>query len=297
LSKIKTIALERNPGIAGDFLQLIKFRLTLVVVITSMLGYMITAGVGARWLDICILSLGGFLVAGASNVMNQALEKDYDKLMKRTRFRPIADGRMSVSTGVMIAGVMCVLGLLLLSYFNMITAFLGALAFVVYAFIYTPLKRNTTWSVAVGAVPGALPVLIGCVAVEGTISQFALLLFGIQFLWQFPHFWSIGYLGFRDYRFAGFKLVPASEAGEVDRRLGWFSLLYCLAILPLVSFLIYLNMISFFAGLIAVLLTGVMAFFAFQFHRQFDRKTARMLMFSSLVYMPAILLIIFMDVF
>ncbi|MDX1409767.1 MAG: protoheme IX farnesyltransferase, partial [Saprospiraceae bacterium] len=168
---------------------LVKFRLTLLVVFSSVMAFAVAAGTITQWFPMLILAIGGFLVAGASNAINQILERDYDKLMERTAIRPVASGRMQVSEAIAIAGLMLLFGIVALALFNPLTAFLGTLSFIIYAFIYTPLKRYSTSAVAVGAIPGAMPALIGCVAFEGTVSWLALVLFGLQFLWQFPHFW------------------------------------------------------------------------------------------------------------
>ena len=191
-----------------DILELVKFKLTSVVVITSALSYLVVSQFYTfDWFILGMLTLGGFLVASAANAMNEVLEKDFDILMERTKNRPVATGRMKVSDAVMISGLLCLAGIVCLALINPITSFLGMISFVSYAFIYTPLKRYSTLAVPVGAVPGALPVLIGATACSGEITILGLVLFAIQFLWQFPHFWAIGYLGFEDYKKAGYKLV------------------------------------------------------------------------------------------
>jgi len=198
-ARTHTISIRKSSW-TQDVLELVKVRLTTLVVFSAVMSYLIAAGIQVRALPVLILCLGGFLVAGAANALNQILERDYDKLMERTAGRPLASGRMTASLALVIAGFMLLIGLVALALFNPITAFLGMLSFIIYAFIYTPLKRYTTASVAIGAIPGALPVLIGWVAFEGTISWMAIVLFGIQFLWQFPHFWAIGWLSFDQYQ-------------------------------------------------------------------------------------------------
>ena len=180
---------------------------------------MIVATEGFNVLALILLGTAGFLITSAANAFNQILEKDYDSLMKRTSNRPLASGRMNVTEAVLIAGLCYVIGIVLLAWFNPMAAILGSIAVVSYAFVYTPLKRVGPLSVFVGAIPGALPCLIGCVAYEGSITTTAIILFGLQFFWQFPHFWSIGYLGINDYKKAGFKLVPTLH-GKAHPSLG-----------------------------------------------------------------------------
>ena len=213
------IASQEKFSKVRDYILLVKLRLSLVVVVSSILGYMVVANGNGNWVDLLLLAAGGFLVTSAANALNQVLEKDFDILMTRTANRPVATGRMKASEAVMFAGLSCLLGIVVLATFNPLTALLGMLSLIIYAFVYTPLKRYSTLAVAVGAIPGALPVMIGATAFSGTLTLFAFCLFAIQFLWQFPHFWSIGYLGFDDYKKAGYKLLP-ERMGQIDRNLG-----------------------------------------------------------------------------
>ena len=267
-------------------------RLTSMVVFSAVVGYAIAAGGTIQFLPVLILGVGGFCVAGAANAINQILEKDYDSLMTRTADRPVAAGRMQSSEAVVIAGMLLLTGIVLLALFNPLTAFLGMLSFILYAFLYTPMKRYGTLSVAIGAVPGALPVVIGTVAFEGSIGWLAIVLFAVQFLWQFPHFWSIGFLSFDQYQRAGFKLVPASSDGKVHGSLGWYTLWYALLLLPVCG-------ISLWSGVTGVWTTILMAVIslgyihrAFLFWRKFDQTAARALMFTSFAFLPSILITI-----
>jgi len=177
-------------------------------------------------------------------------------------------------------------GLLFLAYFNSLTALLGAVSLISYAFVYTPLKRYSPIAVFVGAFPGALPVLVGCVAVDGTITTFALLLFAIQFFWQFPHFWAIGWLSFKDYKKAGFKIVPVNVDGSIDSEIGLQSLIYTILIIPVVVLFFYLQMIGVFG--FALLMAGTLYFIymAFRFYKSPSDPSARKLMFASLYFLP-----------
>lgn len=273
-----------------DYSLLVKFKLTITVVLTSLLGYLVASQGQINWIGFVWLMLGGFLVTASANAINEVLEKDYDILMSRTAIRPLAAGRMKVSEAVLFAGIALLLGVSILAMFNPVTALFGMISFVLYAFIYTPLKRYSTMAVSIGAIPGALPVLLGCTAVEGKITLLALLLFIIQFLWQFPHFWSIGYLGFSEYKKAGYKLLPVNDEGEVDRNIGLHAFIYASLIIPAIGYMYYLGYLG-MPGLIVCLLAVIAyAYFAFRFHRSFDRPSALALMFSSFFFMPLILI-------
>ena len=278
---------------ARDYKLLVKLRLTLTVVFSSVMAFLI-AGSNSGWVAIAILALGGFLVTAAANALNQVLEKDYDRLMKRTADRPLAAGRMTVSEGVLAAGLMSLFGIVLLALFNPWASFFGMVALLTYAFLYTPYKRISPFSVVIGAVAGALPTLIGCVAAQGELTYLALILFAIQFFWQFPHFWAIGWLGYEDYSKAGYKLMPVKN-GELDRSIGLQSFIYTL-------FLLLVSTAPFFLGVsgwISLILVGALglsfAYFAWQFYRQWDRKSALKLMFFSFAYIPMALIIFYLD--
>ncbi len=273
-----------------DYGLLIKLRLSLVVVLSSVFGYVIVSQSDFSWLQLLTLVLGGFLVTGAANALNQVFEKDYDCLMERTANRPVASGRMKQTEAIIFAGIACILGTALLATFNTLTAFMGMLSLVLYAFVYTPLKRYSTIAVAVGAIPGALPVMIGITAYEGHITVFAFLLFVIQFLWQFPHFWSIGYLGYEDYKKAGYKLLPETN-GQIDRNLGLSSMFYAVLMIP-VSILMFIRLpqVSIGSTVIAIVLSLAYMYFCYGFHKRFDKKSALLLMFYSFLFLPLILL-------
>ncbi|MCB0633452.1 MAG: heme o synthase [Saprospiraceae bacterium] len=279
---------------AQDYYLLIKLRLSLTVVFSSVIAFLIASNGPVNWLAAGILAVGGFLVTGAANSLNQVLEKDYDALMKRTADRPLAAGRMKISEAVLAAGLMSMFGISLLALFNPWTAFLGTLSLVAYAFLYTPVKRISPLAVVIGAVPGALPTMIGCVAAQGQLSLLALSLFAIQFLWQFPHFWSIGYLGFSDYQKAGYQLMPAKN-GKPDPNVGFQAFLYTLFLLP-VSGLPYFLGVSGVISLVFALLLGLAYIgFAWKFFRRYDRKSALGLMFFSFGYIPLTLIAFWLD--
>ncbi len=286
-------AKRTEQNLVQRFGVLVKFKLSSIVVTTAILSYLIVAlGTNFSSLTLLLLSTGGFLVTFASNALNQVLEREFDTMMDRTKYRPVATGEMSVSTAVLLAGIMSVVGIVCLSFIHPLVGLLGTVSFMLYAFVYTPLKRHTTLSVAIGAIPGALPILIGTTAGEGSITLFGLCLFAIQFFWQFPHFWSIGYLSFEDYSKAGFKLLPIEKDGKIARSLGMSSSIYAALILPVcvVMFLMgNINLIEFIGTM--VLSIGYLVL-SVLFHKRFDRVSARKLMFYSFLYVPILLIIL-----
>lgn len=277
-----------------DFGELVKFRLSLTVVYSAVMAYLIASTGVTNWVAVLILAVGGFCVAGAANALNQVLERDYDKLMKRTANRPLAAGRMTISEAVMLAGLLSIIGLILLATFNPWASFFGVIALLSYAFLYTPMKRISPSAIAIGAFPGALPMLIGCVAFEGELTSLAFALFAIQFFWQFPHFGAISWLGFEDYQKAGFKFV-ASQNGERDLTIGLQGFLYALCLVP-VGLIPFLTGAT---GVVSAVVMGVLAiiyaWFGWNLYRSNDRKSAVMLMFSSFFYLPFALTVLWID--
>lgn len=278
----------------GDIMQLVKMRLTAMVVFSSVAAFLIASSFTVSWTYALMLAIGGFFVAGASNALNEVLEKDYDILMTRTKDRPIAAGRMSMSTGVLIAGLMSLVGISILALFNPLTAFLGMLSLILYAFVYTPMKRQSSVAVMLGAIPGAMPMLIGCVAFQGYISSLGLVLFTFLFLWQIPHFWAIGYLGLEDYNKAGYKFIPQSN-GQVAERIKLQSLV--ITVLMAIGSLALINFND--MSILSVCLIGVaglgFSYTAFMFLKKTNRSSALQLMFGSIIYLPLVLIIMMID--
>lgn len=257
------------------------------MVLSSVLAYLIAlGGASVSWWGIFVLTGGGFLTTAAANVLNELLEKDYDKLMARTSMRPLAEGRLSVSDALLIAGFSSIGGITLLALFNPWTAFLGMVSLISYAFIYTPLKRVGPIAVLVGAIPGALPALIGCAAAEGSLTTLGLTLFAIQFFWQLPHFYAIGYLGFNDYRKAGFKLVPELDGNADTNTLGRDSIASTLILLPLGCIPYFLGATNLVSSLIVLILGIAFLYFAVVFRGAPSRKSALAMMFFSFAYLP-----------
>lgn len=278
-----------------DYKMLVKFRLTATVVFSSVVAFMIASPSAINWVGVFVLALGGFLVTGAANTLNQVLEKDFDRQMSRTADRPLAANRMQMSEAVMAAGFMALFGITFLALFNPWTAFLGTLSMVIYAFLYTPVKRISPIAVAIGAVPGALPTMIGCVAAQGELTFLALTLFAVQFLWQFPHFWSIGWLGFDDYSEAGYRLIPTNDEGKPARSIGFQAFLYALFLIPVGLLPYYIGVSGWVSALIALVLAFGYAAFSWRFYREWTRKAALQLMFFSFLYIPVFLLAILID--
>lgn len=277
-----------------DYGLLFKFRLSLTVVFSAAMGFLLAMSGTIDWAGLGVLCLAGFLLAGASNALNQVLEKDYDKLMNRTANRPLATGRMSVSEAVLVAGLASVVALLMFALvFNPLTAFLGSLSLISYAFIYTPMKRVSPVAVWIGAFPGALPPVIGWVAVTGTFGVEALVLFAIQFIWQLPHFWAIGWVAYDDYMRGGFKLLPSN--GGRNKSTALQCLVYSLLLIP-VTLLPYGIGLTGWVSAIGLVILGI-AFAAtnFNLYQKSDKKAALTVMFASFLYLPLALLLMVID--
>ncbi|MBC8173270.1 MAG: protoheme IX farnesyltransferase [Chitinophagales bacterium] len=274
-----------------DYYILVKFRLSFIVVFSSAIGYVFAGGDMQHFY---LFLLAGFLITAASNTLNQIIEKDTDKLMQRTAERPLAAGRMQVTEAMIAAGVMAVSGIILMWYFfNPISALLGALSLLSYAFIYTPVKKLSPVAVFIGAFPGAIPPVIGWAAATNEINQIAWILCAIQFVWQFPHFWSIAWVSFDDYAKAGFYLLP-NHTGR-SRASAFHIVIYTVMLIPV-------SMLPFFMGItgsisaIIVLLTGIVFLYqASVLYKTGEVKHARSLMFGSFLYLPIVFISLLAD--
>lgn len=267
-----------------DYSLLVKFRLNLTVVFSAVIGYLVALGSNVSLFNIFMLALAGFMVTSSANALNQIIEKDYDKLMKRTANRPLATGRMGISEALLIAGISGVLGLVILHFlFNDLAAVVGAISLISYAFIYTPLKRIHSIAVFVGAIPGALPPVIGWVAAQGVLSYEAYILFSIQFLWQFPHFWAIGWLGADEYKKAGYKLQPTPEMRNKYTAILVITYIVFLIGATIVPALI--GVFSYYFIGIAIALGGIFLYGGITLLRHCNQKAALTLMFSSIIYL------------
>lgn len=276
------------------YFELIKFRLSFLVAFSCAFGYMLGVQGAINWLNLIMLSLGGLLVSGASITINQILEKDYDVLMKRTMDRPLPTHRLQVNEAVVFAFIIGSLGLILLLQFsNILTTLLAIVSMILYSFVYTPLKRVGPIAVFVGAFPGALPPLLGWVAATGTINYEALLIFGIQFIWQFPHFWAIAWVADEDYKKAGFKLLPSG--GKKDLGTAIQIMIYTLFLIPL-GLLPAIFGLTGIKSAVVVTICGVL-FLSQTFYLMKDcsRKSALKIMFGSFIYLPLVQIAYLLD--
>ncbi len=288
-----------------DFKEITKAGLSISVVFSSVAGYFlgILDTSSFSWITLFMLAVGGYCMVGASNAFNQIIEKDLDKLMDRTKNRPIAAGRISVNSGFIIASALTLLGLIILYNINPKTAMFGAVSIFLYTSIYTPLKTITPLSVFVGAIPGAIPFMLGWVAATDEFSLEAGTLFLIQFFWQFPHFWAIGWFLFDDYKKAGFFMLPT---GKKDKGTALQTILYTIwliiasllpAIFPYIGIVgsrLYLSPIS----AIIVFLLGIwMLYYALELYKKRDSKAARKLMLVSVSYITLLQLVYIADKF
>lgn len=292
MNKAKVTAVRYS--IPMDIGILVKFKLSLMVVMSSALSYLILAKDRFVLFDFCLLLVGGLLVTFAANALNQSIEREYDKMMSRTANRPVAAGRMSLSNAVLLAGIFCTLGILALSLISLPAAVLGMLSFVLYAFVYTPLKRYSPIAIPVGAIPGALPTLIaGVIACNGfTVEGIAL--FGLQYLWQFPHFWSIAWLGHQDYMKAGFRLIRDVD-GKPDPMYGVYSALYAglsLIVLWMMHWANPLHSIVLFSVGCCIL---IYVFFGVNLYLKNNSIAARQLMFISFFYLPVLFFLFYLN--
>jgi protoheme IX farnesyltransferase len=283
-----TIQTTKYSKLSG-FAKLTKFRLGSLVVFSAVITYLTVAS-SPDWRHILALCLGGFFVTSAANGFNQIIEKDLDKLMERTRQRPMPTGVLSNNEALVFCAVLGIAGTILLwVYTNPLSGILGFVCILLYALAYTPLKRVTPFSVFVGAFPGALPTLIGGVAATsgfGEVNFFTFLLFMIQFVWQFPHFWSLAWFNNDDYARADFHLLP-SRGGKDE--FSKFQVLLYSAFLLMVSILPFVFQ---FVGLLstsAAVVCGIaLTLQAYNFYRLPTDGNARRLFFVTLVYLPLV---------
>ncbi len=277
-----------------DYALLMKMRLLFLVVFSSLMTYFIVALPEIVMLDVVMLFLGGIAVTGSANALNQVLEKDYDVLMNRTMNRPLPAKRMTVSEAVIVAGVLAVVGTFLLATINPIVSIIGALSLFSYAFVYTPLKRVSSFAVFIGAFPGALPIVIGGMSCLNYNLWEVMLLFGIQFFWQFPHFWAIAWNSDAEYKKAGFNLLPSIDS-EKNPTVGKLSFIYSLMLFPLVLGLYFYMNLSVLVLIILIGLCCFYSFYSFQFWKKSNDASARSLMFSSFVFLPFFLMTVLID--
>jgi protoheme IX farnesyltransferase len=293
----------------SDFSKLIKFRLTFLVVFSASVTFLIGSKIqidrgiveGINWTNWLILIIGGFLVTGAANCFNEIIEKDLDKLMSRTKDRPMPAGRMTTGQGLVLGLIMGILGTWLLGKLNLETGLISVFSILLYAFAYTPLKQKSPIAVFVGAIPGALPPLIGYIAAIGGQSevgyvavdyQIAVILFLIQFVWQFPHFWAIAWVLDEDYSKAGFRLLPTKKR---DRTSAVFTFVSTLILIPVSLLPTFLGFGGYVIAAVSILAGGLFSYYAYLLMVKMDMASARKVMFCSFFYIPLVQLILLFD--
>lgn len=299
-----TIVNSTSFGLASkvkDYFQLIKFTLSFMVVFSTVVSFLIAPNEDHysrnRIISVLLLFVGGMLITGSANAINQVLEKKSDSLMKRTAKRPVASGRMSTTEASAFAIIAGAIGVFILWYwFNTASALVGLFSLFLYGFIYTPLKKVNSIAVLVGAIPGALPCLIGWVAATGGFELGGWILFAIQFLWQFPHFWAIAWLAHQDYTTAGFKLLPSDKGPTKFTALQ--TIIYSALMIPV-------GLLPYFVGITDIGTRGIismivlllcnlwMVYVSVLLFKKMDIGSAKKVMFSSYFYLMIVLLALF----
>jgi protoheme IX farnesyltransferase len=272
---------------AKSFSQLLKIRLSLLVAFSCVFGYALASRGSIEIVPLVMLFVGGFLLSGASSSINQIIERDLDKLMTRTMNRPMPTGRLTVNeASVFTVACLLVSISILWVYTNPLTVVLSLISMVLYSFVYTPLKRVGPIAVFVGAIPGALPPLLGWIAATGSISHEAMIIFGIQFIWQFPHFWAIAWVADDDYKKAGFKLLPSGGGKDINTAVQ--IMVYTMFLIPLGLLPAKFGITGIDSAIIATV-CGI-AFFAqtFSLMKTGSRKSALRIMFGSFLYLPIV---------
>jgi protoheme IX farnesyltransferase len=273
---------------ARNLFILLKPRLSFLVAFSSAFGYVLGfSGAGINYTVLAFLSLGGFLVSGSAVTINQILEIDYDKKMDRTKNRPLPTGRISVQEAILYSIITGIAGLgLLLIYTNVLTVILSLISLVLYSFVYTPLKRVGPIAVFVGAIPGALPPLLGWVAATNGFSIEAWIIFGIQFIWQFPHFWAIAWVADEDYKKAGFKLLPSG--GKKDLNTAIQIMIYTLFLIPLGLLPTLFGITGIYSALVATICGVLFLSQTFYLMKECSKEAALKIMFGSFLYLPIV---------
>jgi protoheme IX farnesyltransferase len=272
-----------------DYAQLMKPNLSFMVVFSSVVGYLLAPGIAFAWAEVLLLFTGGMLVTSGANTINQILERNSDRFMKRTAQRPLPDGRMGTTEAWIIVAISGIAGAAILGYyFNWAAAGLSVISLLIYGFAYTPLKKIHPIATFVGAIPGALPPLIGWVAATGSFGIGGWVLFLIQFFWQFPHFWAIAWVGYEDYIKAGIRMLPSREGKT--RFTGLQCMFYSIVLIPLCAFPRIIG-ISGNTGMYVSMMAGALYFGAsIVFYIRNDHISAKRLMFASFIYLPVVLL-------
>ena len=304
MQSIKNLLLKTTTinvkSIFLDFKEITKAGLAVSVVFSSIVGYLLGFSVKHPFsvVTLFLLAIGGYCMVGASNIFNQVIEKDLDAKMDRTKNRPIPSGRISINNALILGFIMTFIGLVVLYIINPKTAMFGAISIFMYVSLYTPLKTLTPLSVFVGAFPGAIPFMLGWVAATGNFGIEAGTLFLIQFFWQFPHFWAIGWFLFEDYEKAGFFMLPTGkrDSKTVIQIILYTFWLIIASVLPVFGFTGELQL-SVLAAIVVFLLGCWMLFYAIQLYKNREAKTAKKLMLVSVTYITLLQIIYVIDKF
>lgn len=285
----KSFTLPRQYSFSSrlqDYMLLTKFRLSGLVVFSAAMGYLIATGSEFSWSALGLLSLGGFLVTGASNAFNQIIEKDLDKLMDRTANRPLPAGRMSVREALTSGFIMAIVGVYILwTGLNPLCGILSLISLLLYTLVYTPSKKITPFSVLIGAIPGAFPPLLGWIAAKNEVGLEGLVLYAIQFIWQFPHFWAIAWVLHDDYLKAGFKMLPANGRTKSS---AFQTLVYSICLVPIGFVPQLFGFVNTPATLLIVIAGIFFAAQAVKLYADGEIHSAKKLMFGSFIYLPVI---------
>lgn len=295
---MSTTQITKESNLFQDFKAITKHRLAISVVFSSVAGYLIAVGREVDFVVLAMLAVGGYCMVGASNAYNQIIERDLDRLMDRTKNRPIPSGTISVKAAFVIATVLTIVGLVVLYLINPKSAMFGAISIFMYVSLYTPLKTKTPLAVFVGAFPGAIPFMLGWVAATNEFGIEPGTLFLMQFLWQFPHFWAIGWFLYDDYEKAGFFMLPT---GKKDKNTAVQIIMYTIwtilaSIIPVFGFTGDLKL-SIVAAVVVFVLGLGMLYYAILLFKRMDAKTARQLMLASVSYITLLQIVYIIDKF
>ncbi|WP_298894140.1 heme o synthase [uncultured Psychroserpens sp.] len=287
----------KQASIISDFKEITKMRLSISVVFSALAGYLLGA-IEVDFYTLVLLAFGGYFMVGASNAFNQIIEKDLDALMDRTKNRPVPAGRMSVRSAFIIATIFTILGIAVLYVINERTAMYGAISIFLYTCVYTPLKTRTPLAVFVGAIPGAIPFMLGWVAARNDFGIEPGTLFALQFFWQFPHFWAIGWFLFEDYQKGGFYMLPT---GKRDKGTAVQTIMYTIwtilvSIVPVFGVTGDLKL-SIVAAIIVFALGLLMLYYAFELFKKRTAKAAKQLMLASVSYITLLQIVYVVDKF
>lgn len=293
----KSIAISKPFTITSkitDYAQLAKMKLSLLVVFSASMAFIMSSEGAVDWSKFILLTIGGFLVTGAANAFNQVIEKDLDALMDRTKTRPLPDNRMKPIEALIVATIFAITGLyLLFAFMNTASGVLGLIALLSYTVVYTPLKRVTPFAVFIGAIPGAIPPLLGVVAATGHFGIVAGTQFAIQFIWQFPHFWAIAWVLDDDYKKAGFDLLPSR--GGRDKASAFQTFVYAFSLIPLGVMPFIFNVTGWVALVVMTIAGFIFTWQAWRLYKDCSMNAARRLMFGSFIYLPVVQIILLID--